>query len=492
MRKSIRRQIAGIFIGLVGAILLVSMLINSWFLESFYIRNKQDALISMYNQMNVAVRAGSLTSQAMVEKLSQQVEIDNISFIVITDDNQKILTATQNERKSQELVAQLMGYLFQKNQQNGQLLKESEHYQIHSAKDAAGDGEYIEMWGYLDNGNAFILRSPLESIRESASISNKFLIYTTLIMACIGSIFVWYFTRRITNPILELTSLSERMADLDFDAKYVGGGEGEIGVLGANFNTMSERLEHTISELKNANFELQRDIEQKEKLETMRTEFIGNVSHELKTPIALIQGYAEGLKEGVSDDPESRAFYCDVIIDEAGKMNQMVKNLLTLNQLEVGDEVVLTRFNVVDLINGVIQSNEILIQQKEVRLQFQQEQPVYVWADEFKVEQVLRNYLSNALNHVEGERVIDVRLQVDENREIAQITVFNTGKPIPEEELERIWQKFYKVDKARTREYGGNGIGLSIVKAIMESCGQDYGVVNYGNGVAFWFELSLK
>ena len=125
-------------------------------------------------------------------------------------------------------------------------------------------------------------------------------------------------------------------------------------------------------------------------------------------------------------------------------------------------------------------------------MQFQQEQPVYVWADEFKVEQVLRNYLSNALNHVEGERVIDVRLQVDENREIARITVFNTGKPIPEEELERIWQKFYKVDKARTREYGGNGIGLSIVKAIMESCGQDYGVVNYGNGVAFWFELSLK
>ena len=272
----------------------------------------------------------------------------------------------------------------------------------------------------------------------------------------------------------------------------MGGGEDEIGVLGANFNTMSERLEHTISELKNVNFELQRDIEQKEKLETMRTEFIGNVSHELKTPIALIQGYAEGLKEGISDDPESRAFYCDVIIDEAGKMNQMVKNLLTLSQLEEGDEVMFARFNVVDLIRGVIQSNEILLQQKEVQLQFRQDQPVYVWADEFKVEQVLRNYLSNALNHVEGERVIDVRLQVDEIREIVRITVFNTGKPIPEEELEHIWQKFYKVDKARTREYGGNGIGLSIVKAIMESCGQDYGVVNYGNGVAFWFELSLK
>lgn len=492
MKKSIRRQIAGIFIGLMGAVLLVSMIINSLFLEEFYIHNKKEALISMYNQMNIAVSSGSLTSQTMVEKLSEQVEVDNISFIVITDDNQKILTATQNERKSQELVAQLMGYLFNKNQQNGKLLAESEHYQIHSAKDAMGDGEYIEMWGYLDNGNAFILRSPLESIRESASLSNKFLIYITLIMAGIGSIFVWYFTRRITNPILELTSLSERMADLDFDAKYVGRGEGEIGVLGANFNTMSEKLEHTISELKNANFELKKDIEQKEKIETMRTEFIGNVSHELKTPIALIQGYAEGLKEGISDDAESRAFYCDVIIDEANKMNQMVKNLLTLNQLEAGDEVTFARFNVVDLVRGVIQSNEILLQQKEVSLQFCQEQPVYVWADEFKVEQVLRNYLSNALNHVDGERVIDVRLKVDETREIVRITVFNTGKPIPEEELERIWQKFYKVDKAHTREYGGNGIGLSIVKAIMESCGQAYGVVNYGNGVAFWFELSLK
>lgn len=493
MKKSIRRQMATIFIVLVGSVLLISILINSWFLESFYIHNKQTTLINMYNQMNTAASQGALTSEEVVDNLSELVEVGNISLIVLTDDNQRLLTAAQNEMKAQELVAQLMGYLFNKNQTKGELLKSNDNYQIYSAENVIGGGEYLEMWGYLTNDYIFILRSPLESIRESATLSNQFLIYITLVMVCIGSVFVWYFTRRITNPILELASLSQRMADLDFEAKYTSGGENEIGVLGANFNTMSEKLEQTVSELKNANYELQKDIEKKEKMEIMRTEFIGNVSHELKTPIALIQGYAEGLKEGISNDPESRAFYCDVILDEANKMNQMVKNLLTLNQLEFGEEeVIFERFNIVELIHGVIQSNEILIQQKEVEVRFQSDESVFVWADEFKVEQVFRNYLSNALNHVENEKVIDIRITVNEEKEKVHISVFNTGKQIPQEDIEQIWSKFYKVDKARTREYGGNGIGLSIVKAIMESFHQEYGVINYENGVAFWFELDLK
>lgn len=123
------------------------------------------------------------------------------------------------------------------------------------------------------------------------------------------------------------------MANLNFDTKYTRGGMDEIGVLGNNFNKMSEKLERTVSELKQANNQLQKDIEQKEKIEDMRNEFLGNVSHELKTPIALIQGYAEGLKEGISEDPESREFYCDVIIDEALKECDG-ENLLTLEQLE--------------------------------------------------------------------------------------------------------------------------------------------------------------
>ena len=254
---------------------------------------------------------------------------------------------------------------------------------------------------------------------------------------------------------------------------------------------MSRQLEKTISELKRANNQLQQDIEQKEKMEDMRNEFLGNVSHELKTPLALIQGYAEGLKEGVSDDPESREFYCDVIMDEAGKMNRMVKNLLTLNQLEFGaDQVEFARFDIVSLVRGVIASCEILLQQAGAEIDFIADEAVYVWADEFKTEQVVRNYLTNAVHHVENEKRIEVRVIKKDGK--ARVSVFNSGKPIPEEDVPKLWDKFYKVDKAHTREYGGNGIGLSIVKAIMESFHQKYGVNNFDNGVEFWFELDAK
>ena len=298
-------------------------------------------------------------------------------------------------------------------------------------------------------------------------------------------------TRRITRPISELTELSRKMSDLDFEAKYESKVGNEIDVLGDNFNRMSSQLETTISELKSANNELQRDIEDKIKIDKMRKEFLDNVSHELKTPIALIQGYAEGLKENISDDPESREFYCDVIMDEASKMNKLVKNLLTLNQLESGkDAVVMERFDIVSLIRGVLQTMNIMIGQKDAKVIFEAEKPVYVWADEFKIEEVVTNYVSNALNHLEGEKEIEIKLQDEDNR--VKISVFNTGTPIPEADVPNLWNKFYKVDKARTREYGGSGIGLSIVKAIMESMNQEYGVQNFDNGVEFWFTLDRK
>ena len=312
-----------------------------------------------------------------------------------------------------------------------------------------------------------------------------------LAIIVVSGLMIMLVTKRITRPISELTDLSKKMSDLDFEAKYESKVGNEIDVLGDNFNRMSSQLETTISELKSANNELQRDIEDKIKIDKMRKEFLDNVSHELKTPIALIQGYAEGLKENISDDPESREFYCDVIMDEASKMNKLVKNLLTLNQLESGkDAVVMERFDIVSLIRGVLQTMNIMIGQKEANVIFEAEKPVYVWADEFKIEEVVTNYVSNALNHLDGEKEIEIKLQDEDNR--VKISVFNTGTPIPEADVPNLWNKFYKVDKARTREYGGSGIGLSIVKAIMESMNQEYGVQNFDNGVEFWFTLDRK
>ena len=181
-------------------------------------------------------------------------------------------------------------------------------------------------------------------------------------------------------------------------------------------------------------------------------------------------------------------FYCEVIMDEADKMNQMVKKLLTLNQLESGNETItMERFDVTELIRGVLHSVDILIGQSSITVTECPAEPIYVWADEFMTEEVVTNYLSNAIHYAGGKKEISIRCREQEKN--VRISVFNTGDPIPEEDIDKIWSKFYKVDKARTREYGGSGIGLSIVKAIMDSFHQRCGVINHEDGVEFWFEL---
>lgn len=169
-------------------------------------------------------------------------------------------------------------------------------------------------------------------------------------------------------------------------------------------------------------------------------------------------------------------------------MNTMVQKLLTLNQLEFGnDKVSMERFDIVAMIRTYLQSAEILTKQDGITVKMEQTQPVYVWGDEFKTEEVFMNYFTNAVHYCRGEKMIHVTVEQAEGK--ARVGVFNTGDPIPEESLSHLWEKFYKVDKARTREYGGSGVGLSIVKAIMESMNQEYGVQNYSDGVLFWFTL---
>ena len=223
----------------------------------------------------------------------------------------------------------------------------------------------------------------------------------------------------------------------------------------------------------------------------MRTEFVSNVSHELKTPIALIRGYAEGLQDCIMEDEESRKLYCDVIINEAKKMNDMVQKLLTLNELEQGNQgIVMERFNLEELVKSILGVSTLLMEQENINLYYEQTEPCFVWADEFKVEEVFRNYFSNAMNHVGGEKIITISFEI--KNEKCRVCVHNTGEAIPEESLEQIWEKFYKVDKARTREYGGSGVGLSIVKAILDAMKQEYGVQNTESGVLFYFELDTR
>jgi len=375
---------------------------------------------------------------------------------------------------------------------NCELLQKSTNYEVYKVYDQRLGSNYIELTGRLPEDCWIYMRTNYQSIQESASVSNRFMAYVGSVVVIVGIIIMLFISNQYTKPILRLAKHAQDMRKLNFSSRYEDDREDEIGVLGNSMNELSDKLEKTISELKNANNELKLDIEKRMEQEEMRREFLANVSHELKTPIALIQGYAEGLQENVNEDAESREFYCEVIVDEANKMNRMVKRLLDLNQLEFGNgQVNLEHFDLRIVLDSVIHASDILFRQKEVMLSYQKsENPIMVWADEYMIEEVITNYLSNALNHVKYENKIEIKTSLKD--EVVRVSVFNTGDAIPDDELDKIWTKFYKVDKARTREYGGNGIGLSIVKAIMEAHNQKHGVCNYDNGVEFWFELDIK
>lgn len=493
MKYSIKRQLTIISTLLVGGTILFCFLLNTLFLGDYYTNKKRNNLKDAYETINAASNEGSIESDEFDLQLRSICGKYNLDMVVM---NEQTSTVKSSDNDSQVLIGQLLANLFEQNatdDKNYKLLEKKDRYTLQISLDNQMEEKYIEMWGLLDNGNLFLIRSSLAGIQDSASIANTFLAYVAIVSILVSIFISNILSKKMTKPILELADLSSQMKELDFNAKYSGNSRTEIAILGQNINELSETLERTISELKTANNELQTDLERKTKEEELRKAFLSDVSHELKTPIALIQGYTEGLKEGIADDPESREYYLDVIMDEAAKMNRLVKELMTLNQLEAGTETVsMERFNLAEMIREYLQSLTLLCEQDNIKLETKMEESLYVWGDVFKLQQVLSNYLSNAMHHVDKElgteeKLISVSARREENKTI--VSVFNTGACIPEESINHIWDKFYKVDKARTREYGGSGIGLSIVKAIMESHHQEFGVMNKDNGVEFYFTV---
>ena len=285
------------------------------------------------------------------------------------------------------------------------------------------------------------------------------------------------------------------MSRLDFSRKYVVDeeNEDEINDLGKSINIMSEKLESTINKLEKNNMELEKDIENKSKIDEMRKQFISDVSHELKTPIALIQGYAEGLVENVNTDDESRKFYAEVILDEANKMDLLVKQLLELMKLEYGKREFNNHvFDIVSLIKEVIRNSKVMLEENDITISFEENREIPVFADSFYIEQVVTNYLTNAIKYskkINNEKKIIISIGNGNSNNKVRIKVFNTGDKISESELQRIWGRFYKIDSSRNRNNGGTGIGLAFVKAVMNNYKNEYGAINKENGIEFYFDL---
>lgn len=477
MIHSIRlRLFAGVSL-LIIFFVLFSWVLNTNYLERYYLSQKTNEL-----KKQAAYIDGLYENQPadLVFDL-ELLERSRTLNILILNRNFDLIYATLSRRPRPYRVEIVVDRL-RELEMTGQL--------VEITGDLFNNTRSLNLFHRLTDGNYLIISTPLAPIEESAAIANKFFLYTGIITLGLATLVVFAFARRFTQPIVELNDIAQSMARLDFAKKYRGRTQDELGELGDNINSLSEQLSKAISELQEANARLREDIERERHIDEMRKEFVSNVSHELKTPIALIQGYAEGLKVNVVEDEAEKAFYCSVIMDEANKMNKLVKELLDLSQVESGIfRLEKSPFDLSALLENIIAKYKPIFEEKEVQLQVIKPESLVVNADIIRSEQIITNYINNALNHIDQQRVLSINIERQDCK--AHIRVFNSGDHIPGEALEKIFTSFYKLDRARSRTDRGYGLGLAVVRAIQERDQNRYGVQNLPGGVEFWFELDL-
>lgn len=488
--KSVKVKLFLMLSLIILLIILFLILVNNFVFGEFYLYSKTQSLKSVYEVINDYYNSGAnIDIDSELEKIAIK---NNFDILIRNDQNINVFTSNKDFFSTLGQMNEMTSSI-----NAGQIIEQDEKYNIKKMKDIKTGISYELLSSQLDNGYLLYIRIPLTSIEESVKISNNFLYLMAGFTILISAVIVSFVTRKFADPILELNNIAKKMANLDFSHKYrITDADDEINNLGKSINVMSDKLERTIKQLRRTNIELEKDIEEKSKIDEMRKSFISDVSHELKTPIALIQGYSEGLLENVNTDEESRKFYAEVILDETNKMDKLVKQLLELMTIEYGKrEFDDNKFNVVELEQQVIIKSQVMLQEKEAKMELVSPEEINVIADDFYIEQVISNYVTNALKHVKevnGENHIKIYNEVNVEKNKVRIKVFNTGDNIKEEDLSRIWNRFFKADESRNRDDGGTGIGLSFVKAIMNNYKNEYGVVNKENGVEFYFDLDLE
>ena len=486
---SLRFSFPLITVSILAAVIAIVFALNATQLEKFAVSNKRNRLSETAELVKTA--AENNFSEDTFSALENKLRTSNIDIIILDNVYETPVVLYATDLNQGRIISKLLDIYENENydvSDHIEVYEQTDEYVILSLFQNDEAGYQLDCVGACGDAMRFIMTTPMESIRDSVQISSRFLLLIGMAAIIIGGIIMYIAAARLTDPILRLSEISDHMADLSFDARYDGNDSNEIGILGRNMNHLSDSLQDTITNLRAANEKLGADLREKEQLDEMRRLFLSNVSHELKTPIALIQGYAEGLTEGIADDPESTKYYCEVIADEARKMNEIVKRLLSLDAIESGKmQITYSDFDLCELIRGIGESSRKLAAGKDVRLVFDLPDELPVHADEFMIEGVLQNYFSNAWHYVSDPGTVAAYYRDVYGR--ARIYIRNTGTPIPEEHIHHIWDKFYKIDKARTRAYGGSGIGLSIVKAIMKTHNSRCGVSNTEDGVEFWFEV---
>ena len=484
---SIRVRMTVIFSLVLIVALAACMLANMFFLERYYIKNKMEALKETYQYLNEASAADAMSGDAFITKLNTICEVDNVSLFVMGSDGHAKLTTV---RDSAELQRELYEYVLGAEPDKKTIWEQTDNYTMSLSGGEARRG-YLKITGTLDKGELFLIRTAVEPLRESVMLANKFLLEVGIFVLLIGAVAIQFLSRRISEPILELAKLSERMTELDFNVKFSGGKDEEIVFLGNHMNQLSEKLEKTISELKTANNELQRDIEQKEKRDQMRKEFLSNVSHELKTPIALVQGYAEGLLMQPDAPTEIYREFMGDLSEEIERENKIINDLLDLVKLDKkGANLNIKSQDVNELVERILKRLQPLAAKSNIELVFESFRPVTAEIDEVKIALVITNLVENAIKYNKENGWVHVSLNAD--HKYFYLKVADSGIGIPKEDTDHIFERFFRVDKSHSREIGGTGLGLSIARnAVVMHRGAIKVYSEPGEGTTFTVRIPL-
>ena len=471
-KGSLTRELAVILVGLVAGTIMLCWFINTSFLEKYYMLNKQDSLIDGYDVINGASETGELNSSEFDVTFDNLCANGNIAVMIISS-NRAIVRSSVND--NQVILMEFMNILFGDDRSQTEILQRSDNYVIQKQTDTRLSSEYMVLYGTLSNGNLILMRTAVESIRESAKISNQFLVYVGVLAIAISAIVTVFVSKRITTPISELTDISKRMTELDFDAKYVSKGhrKNEIDELGEHFNRLSCALESTISELKSANNELKQDIEKKTEIDEMRKEFLSNVSHELKTPLTSIIGYVDLLSRDQTLSAESRD-YVTILINKTERLKSIISDLFELAKATSGDaKVDLEEMDMKRLVEQTLGDMADQIEESGFAIRYQCEAThTRFIGDSSRMYRVVQNVIENALKYsLKGTRIF---LRITEADQNIKLEVVNTASYEMNFTEEEIMERFARAEKSRTSE--GNGLGLSIADSFTKNCGGEFSI----------------
>lgn len=470
-----------------------TLLVQSLFFEKFYVSKKEAGLKNGIEKFKVSYNK-TKDNEAVIQ-LIKDFEENNNAKIAILDNyqNLKFIVKSSNEKADNARI-RIINDVIRSWTMNSDIMEGMKKQDKTITKIASKKSNEVRtiVMATSDNkkGDVIFAISSLQPVNEASTVIKEFYFYFYIVAVVLIIVLSFIYSNMISKPLLKLNETASKMAVLDFSQKCHEQREDEIGNLSNTLNFLSENLDEALTSLKGANTKLEKDIEKERALERMRKEFVAAVSHELKTPISLIEGYAEGIKDGIFEGSDKN-YYIDVIIDESKRMGNLVYDMLDLSQLESGNfKLVKEEFFIYKLIESIVKRFSALIEEKHIDFKMNLIEDIKIYADWRRMEQVLINFITNAIRHTGKQGYIKIAMEKSENNK-SLIYIENSGEKIPEEEMDKIWDKFYKIDKSGNRKLGGTGVGLAIVKNILMLHGYECGVENVNEGVRFYFILNL-